>query len=381
MFLNDIFIVREKCMKKLKYGIIGCGNILWAYMKGEEIFHQIELVGIADIFPEKAKEAAEKNNCKAFDSVEDLLKDESIELVVNLTIPAVHGKVDKQILNAGKHVFSEKPLACDLKEAREVLELAKSKNLIVGCAPDTFLGAGLQTCLKIIEDGWIGEVYGLNAHMIGGGPDGWHPNPDFFFKEGGGPMLDMGPYYLTAMVAMFGPIASVTAVSYMATKERVLDFPVERMGDKIKVEVPTTNNAIYKFKNGVVANFTCSFDAKGGSTLPPFEVYGTKGTLLVPDPNSYGMPIKVMIPGQEVKEIPYCYNYTDYMRGLAIADMACAIRSGREHRVSGELAYHVLEAMLSTYVSSEKGETVKLKSKVNRPARLPMGLARGILDL
>ncbi|MBQ0104623.1 MAG: Gfo/Idh/MocA family oxidoreductase, partial [Armatimonadetes bacterium] len=358
-------------MEKTKVGIIGCGNILWAYMKGNEIFNQIEMVGCADILPEKAKEAEEKYGIKAYNTVEDLLANPEIEIVVNITVPKAHAEVDRQILNAGKHVFSEKPMAVEVDDAKDVLALAESKGLRVGCAPDTFMGAGTQTCIKLINEGWIGDVVAVNANMIGGSPMGWHPNPDFFFKKGAGPMLDMGPYYMTALIAMFGPIKSVTGVSFSKTEKKPVTFPVERVGEVVEVEVPLHNNGIYEFESGVTCNFTCSFEAVGGSTFAPFEVYGTKGTLLVPDPNSYGMPIKLRLPGQEEHIIPYSHNYTDYMRGIGVADMAMAIKENRPHRANGKMACHVLDALLSTYVSSDLRKNLELSTTCDQPAPLP----------
>ena len=368
-------------MKVTKVGVIGCGNIFQSYAKGDEIFHQIKIVGVADIFPEKAKEVEEKYGYKAYATVDDLLKDDEIEIVVNLTIPKVHAEVDKQILNAGKHVFSEKPIACTVEEAKEVVELAKSKGLRVGVAPDTFMGAGIQTCIKLIDEGWIGDVFGVSMNMIGGGPDGWHPNPDFFFKPGAGPMLDMGPYYVTALVSLFGPIESVTGISTCAREKRYITFPVDRIGEYIDVEVPTHNNCLFKLKSGVVANFTCSFDAPCGSQNQKFEVYGTKGTLIVPDPNTYGVPIKIVLPGQEIKEVPYAnFNYTGYLRGLGVADMAVAIEEGRPHRANGDMAYHVLEAMLAVYESSDAKKTIDLKTTCDRPLPMVLDLPNGIID-
>ena len=368
-------------MKKTKVGIIGCGDICKAYGVAHKTFRQIDIIGCADIIPEKAKKIEEDFGIKAYEKVEDLLAVDEIEIVINLTVPKVHALVDKQILNAGKHVYSEKPMGVTVDEAKEVMALADSKGLRVGCAPDTFLGAGIQTSIKLIEDGWIGDVFAVNCNMIGGGPDNWHPNPDFFFKPGGGPMLDMGPYYTTALIAMFGPIESVTGVSFNGIKERYLIIPEHRAGDIIKVEVPTHNNTIYHFKNGVKANFTTSFDAKGGTTFAPIEVYGTRGTLLVPDPNSFGEPVKIRIMGQELKEISYAdYNYTGYLRGLGVADMAVAIEEGRPHRANGTMALHVLEAMLATYISSDERRTVDLETTCDRPARMPQALPVGIVD-
>ena len=369
-------------MEKTKVGIIGCGDICKAYGVAHKNFFQIDVVGCADIYPEKAKKIEEDFGIKAYPSVEALLSDDEIEIVINLTVPKVHALVDKQILNAGKHVFSEKPLGVTIEEAKEVMDLADSKGLRVGCAPDTFLGAGIQTTIKLIEDGWIGDVFAVNCQSVGGGPDNWHPNPDFFFKPGGGPMLDVGPYFVTALIAMFGPIEAVTGVSMNGRKERYLYTPEERAGDIIKVEVPTHNNTIMHFKNGVKANYTTSFDAMGGTISPAMEIYGTRGTLYASQPLSNGLPIKIKPEMQELKEISFAdYNYEDaYIRGLGVADMAMAIKEGRPHRASGELALHAIEVMLTTYVSSNERRTIDLQTTCERPTRMPMSLPKGMLD-
>ena len=367
-------------MKALNVGIIGCGNILEAYMKGSQIFNQFKIKGCADLYPQKAQEAGDKYGIKAYNTVEDLLNDKDIELVINLTVPKAHGEVDKAILNSGKHVFSEKPLGVDLKEAGEVLELAEKKGLLVGCAPDTFMGGGLQTTIKLIEDGWVGDVFAVKVNIIGGGPDNWHPNPEFFFQPGAGPLLDIGPYYIHALIAMFGPVKTVEGVSFIGNDTRYLTSPPERRGDVIKVETPTTNFGIYTFSCGVKCNFSCSFDCYGGTKGAPIEIYGTEGTLFAAHPLAYEFTASLKLRDQEERVIPNIYPCVDTMRGLGVADMVCALESGRKSRVTGELGYHALDIMMSQYESSEKSMLVEVKSTCEKPKRLPLGLHLGEVD-
>lgn len=367
-------------MDKIKVGIIGCGNIFGSYAQVNKVYHQIEIVGCADIIPEKAKAAETEFGIKAYNSPEELLANDEIEIVVNITVPKVHAQVDKEILNAGKHVFSEKPLGVNLEEAKEVLDLAKEKGLRVGCAPDTFIGGGLQTAMKVLREGWIGKVVGVSANCAYGGPMGWHPNPDFFYKQGAGPLLDLGPYYITGLIAMFGPIKSVTAVCAKQAPKKLVTFPIERVGEYIDVEVPQHMNAIFEFYDDVTACFTLSFDAPGGNKSPRYEIYGSKGTLYAPDPNAYGAPVLMHLTGQEEVKLPFTHNFTESMRGLGVADMAMAIKENRPHRASGELAYHALDVMLSVYKSSEEERKIYLSSKCEKPAFVPEGLIPGFID-
>lgn len=366
-------------MYKTKVGIIGCGNICDEYLEGSKFFHQYEITACADILKERSDKMAEKYGIKAM-TVDEILADPDIEIIINITVPKVHGLVDRQILEAGKHVFSEKPLGVDLEEGKSVLALAKEKGLKIGCAPDTFLAAGIQTSLKILRDGWIGDIVAVNANFIGGSPMGWHPNPDSFFQKGSGPMLDMGPYYVTALVALFGPIRKVTGVSFSYTKKKTVTFPIERIGEFVDVEVPLHNNAIYEFESGLKCNFTCSFDVIGGTKSRPFEVYGTKGTLFVPDPNHYASPVILRMAGQEERIMPFSHGFTEDTRGLGVADLAASIQNNREPRSSGELACHVLDALTAVYRSSDLERPVELTTACRQPDMVPDNLLKGFMD-
>jgi len=308
-------------------------------------------------------------------SVEEVLADPSIDLLLNLTVPASHAEVNRKALHAGKHVYTEKPFALKLTEARRVLKHAKASGLRVGCAPDTFLGGGLQTARGLIDAGAIGEPVAAVANMAGHGPEGWHPNPEFFYQAGGGPMLDMGPYYLTALVNLLGPVKRVTGSARSSFEERVIGSGA-RKGERIKVEVPTHYAGVYDFEAGPIASVVMSFDV-WTHTLPIIEVYGKEGTLRVPDPNTFGGVVEIRM-GKEPNWRKVPLTHSDAVgRGIGVADMASAIVNDRAHRASGDLAYHVLEAMQAVQLSSEQEAPVHLKSTVLRPAPLPPGLKPG----
>jgi predicted dehydrogenase len=358
-------------------GIIGCGNISGQYFKGLKIFPFVKIDTVADLDPARASAKAKEFGVKAA-SVAELLADPKIDIVINLTIPKVHASVNLDILNAGKHAYTEKPFALQLEEGRKVLEIAHAKKLRVGCAPDTFLGAGLQTARQVLDSGEIGEPVAAVANMASHGPERWHPDPEFFYQVGGGPMLDMGPYYVTALVNLLGPIRRVTGSARSSFPERVVGSGAKK-GNKLKVEVATHYAGVFDFRSGPVAALNMSFDVWSHS-LPIIEVYGTKGTLRVPDPNMFGGVVEVRKETEkEWRAIPHTHSDT-VGRGIGVADMAMAIDSKRPHRASGELAFHTLEAMLAVQLASERGAHVILESSVDRPAALPPGLPDGTLD-
>lgn len=358
-------------MGKMKVGIIGTGNISGIYLKNGSRFDAMEIVACADIDVARAKARAEEFGIRGC-TVEELLADPEIGMVINLTIPQAHASVCIQALEAGKHVYVEKPLAVKREEGRRILETAKRNGLYVGGAPDTFLGGGIQTCAKLIADGWIGTPIGATAFMMSGGHESWHPDPEFYYRKGGGPMFDMGPYYLTALIALFGPIRRVTGSARISFPERKITSKPKH-GQLIPVEVPTHVAGILDFESGPVVTLLTSFDVKGGSQLPNIEVYGSAGTLRVPDPNTFGGPILLKRAGSsEWKEIPLAYGNDDNARGIGAADMAAAILAGRQHRANGELAYHVLEAMHGFHDASEQGVHYAMKSTCAKPELLPL---------
>jgi predicted dehydrogenase len=366
-------------LKPVPIGIIGCGAISGAYIKNCAKFEILRTAAVADVIPEIAKAKAEEFGIPRAVSVEDLLADPEIEIVVNLTVPRAHFEVGVAAVRAGKSVWNEKPLAAEREDGKLLLTEAKRHGVLVGCAPDTFLGAAHQTCRKLIDDGAIGKPVAASAFMMGHGMEGWHPNPEFFYKRGGGPMFDMGPYYLTALVTLMGPATRVSGSAKISVPERIIGAGPRR-GAKIVVETPTHVTGVVDFANGAVATVITSFDV-WASQLPRIEIYGTEGTLSVPDPNGPGGTPRVKRAGDEDwSDVPLSHSYTDTARGIGVADMAYALRSGRAHRASGELAYHVLDLMHGFLDASRGGRCVDLESTCSRPNPLPVGLREGVLD-
>lgn len=362
---------------RTKIGIIGCGNILGQYVKGCRYFRNLEVIACADLDHNKAVAAAEQYQMRAV-SVDELLADPQIEIVINLTVPKVHAEVDLAIIRAGKHVYAEKPLGVERAEGKKILDAAKAAGVRVGSAPDTFLGGGLQTCRKLIDDGWIGQPVAATAFMMGHGPEAWHPNPDFFYQFGGGPMFDMGPYYLTALIHLLGPIKRIAGSARISFPERIATSEA-LYGHRIPVEIPTHVTGTVDFASGAVATLIMSFDI-WAHNLPRIEIYGSEGTISVPDPNTFKGPVKVWATkDREWREVPLTHS-DKVGRGIGVADMDCAIRSGRLHRASGALAYHVLDAMQSFGEASATSKAVELQSTVEQPAPLPIGLMEGTLD-
>ena len=367
-------------MDKVKVGIIGCGKISSIYMENCQKFDVLELVACADIDLTRAQEQADKYNIPHVYTADQLLNDPEIEIVINLTIPAVHADVCLRAIEAGKHVYVEKPLAVTREEGRQVLKAAEEKGVLVGSAPETFFGAGIQTALKLINEGVIGQPVAATSFMMARGHEHWHPDPEFYYAPGGGPMFDMGPYYLTALVQLLGPIQRVSGMTGKALEERTITSE-KKFGNKVPVHVPTHVTGTLQFENGAIASLITSFDIFGGSNLPHIEIYGTLGTIQVPDPNSFGGPVKYRMMGEsDWTEQPLLPGYEHNTRGIGPADMAYAIRTGRKHRASGELAYHVLEAMWAFHDSSDSHSFYEMESTCNRPKALPIGLDPYTLD-
>lgn len=363
----------------LNVGLIGAGNISDAYVRGVRMFKRLNLLAIADIVLERAQaKAAEHQIPKAY-SVEALLSDPEVELVINLTIPAAHAEVSRRALEAGKHVYSEKPLAIWREEGRALLELARAGKLRLGCAPDTFLGGGIQTCRKLIDDGWIGRPIAAAAFMAGHGVENWHPNPFFFFQYGGHPLFDMGPYYLTALINLLGPVASVVGLAQTGIPRRVVTSQ-PHAGAVITPEAPMHTTALLRMAGGQAVTLIVSGEILG-SELPRIEIYGDEGALSVPDPNTFGGPVRLWRKGHKSwQEVPLSHGYTANSRGLGAADLASAIAAGRPHRASGELAYHVLDVMQTIQEAADAGRFLEVASRCERPSPLPLGLLEGELD-
>ena len=282
--------------------------------------------------------------CRAPAPWTELLADPEIQIVVNLTRPDAHAEIALAALQAGKSVYNEKPLAVSREEAQRLLQAAQDKGLRVGCAPDTFLGAGLQTCRKLIDEGAIGEPVSAAAFFLNHGPEAWHPNPAFFYQPGGGPLFDVGPYYLTALVTLLGPVVRVAGAARISFPERTVGSGPNR-GSKIPVRTPTHIAGLLEFASGALGTLFTSFDV-WKSSLPPIEIYGSEGTLSAPDPNTFGGPVRLWRTRTEAwEEIPLLPGYAENTRSLGVADMAQAIQAGRPHRASGQLGYHVLDLM------------------------------------
>jgi predicted dehydrogenase len=365
-------------MERVGIGIIGCGNISEAYLKAAAHFPILDIRGLADIRPEAAQARANQFGLEAH-SIDDLLADPSVEIVVNLTIPAAHVEVGLRAITAGKHVHSEKPLGTTSAQARTLLEEARRRGLRVGCAPDTFLGGSHQTCRKLVDEGAIGRPVAGSAFFMCPGHERWHPSPAFYYAEGGGPMLDMGPYYITALVNLIGPVARVMGTATRARAERIITSEPLK-GTPIKVDVATHVAGIMEFVSGATVSIAMSFDVPK-HRHSPIELYGTEASLIVPDPNRFGGTIEVAQPGQDWSERPTEHLYADgNYRIIGVADLAHALRSGRPHRASGDLAFHVLEVMEAFQISSDRGAHVTIESRPERPAMLPTDLAFGSLD-
>ena len=365
----------------LKAGLIGCGNICGAYLRNNDVFPHVRIVKCASRRAESARAAAEEFGIRAV-SVDELICDPEIDVILNLTPPAAHVELNLRALEAGKHVYTEKPFAITREEGRKVLRLAAEKGLRIGCAPDTFLGGGHQTCRKLVDDGSVGRITAGCAVMACRGHESWHPSPGFFFQRGGGPLMDMGPYYLTALVNLLGPVKRVAGFGNRAANARTGSGVNE--GKIFPVEVDTHVAALLEFASGAVVNLTMSFDVfrLSGQLRNCIELWGLDGALRTPDPNTFSGEIRLANAGTptewETPEITFPYN--DNMRLIGLADMAAGIELGRPHRCGGELVYHVSDVMWSILDAMESRQTVTVQSTCTRPAPLREGLVSGELD-
>ncbi len=365
-------------MDRVGVGIIGCGNISEAYLKAAADFPILDIRGLADLRSDAAAARAAQFGLQAR-SIDDLLGDPGIEIIINLTIPAAHVAVGLQAVAAGKHVHSEKPLGLRVAEARTLLDAAAARGLRVGCAPDTFLGGGHQACRKLVDDGAIGRPVAGTAFFMCPGHERWHPAPAFYYAEGGGPMLDMGPYYITALVNLIGPVARVSGATARARAERLISSEPLK-GQAIPVAVSTHVAGTLEFACGAVVSIATSFDVARHRHVP-IELYGTEASLIVPDPNRFGGTVEIAGPGQDWRIQPVAHAYAEgNHRIIGAADLAWAIRENRPHRASGDLALHVLEVMEAFQVSSDEGRHVTIASRPERPAAVRADVAAGRLD-
>lgn len=374
--------------KKLGIGVIGCGNISEAYFRLAPMFKGVEMRACADVAPEAATARAKQFGVRA-ETVDNLLKARDIDLVVNLTVPAAHYDVSRAALDAGKHVYSEKPFVLSVKEGQDLARRAEKKKLRVGSAPDTFLGGAHQQARALIDGGKTGRITSGVCHVMSHGMEHWHPNPDFFFKPGGGPVLDLGPYYITDLVQLIGPVRRLAAVSSIPSPQRTITSK-PRFGQKIVVETPTTIHAVLEFISGAVVTFNASWDVWAHGH-PPIELYGEKGTLNVPDPNFFGGEVKLSAgdkPGAKLPAYahPFAVANQDSPRGklanyrtAGLADMAAAIAGGRPHRCSLEMSLHVIDVMTGILKAGETGRFVSMTTHCERPAALTPQEAKAML--
>jgi predicted dehydrogenase len=377
-------------MKPVILGLIGCGNISDTYFKGAARSHLVRIKACADVRPEAALAKAEQHDVQAM-SVEQLLADPEIEIVINLTVPQSHVAVAQQVLAAGKHVYLEKPLATDFVEAQALLATAAAKGLRVGCAPDTFFGGAHQACRAAIDAGCIGRPIGGAVAVLSHGMESWHPNPAFFYQRGGGPIHDMGPYYITQLVNLLGPVARVSACATIGNPQRAITSQ-PLAGQTIDVTVPTTVNGTLQFAQGANVTMSASWDVWGHQRAP-IEIYGTEGSLLGTNPNFFGGSPQWCERGGpwqalDISAHPFGADNHTTNAGVSVAnyrvvgvlDMAMAIRQDRPHRASGELALHVLEVLDAFERSSNEGRHITIATPVVRPAAVPLGADESVFE-
>jgi predicted dehydrogenase len=352
----------------VKVGVIGCGVISRAYAENARAFDSFELVVCADLDPGQAIALAKASGLRTA-TVEDLIADDEIEIVLNLTPAPVHAAVTSAALAAGKHVYTEKPVAIEVADALAVLVQAERQNLRVGCAPDTFLGAAYQAGRAIIDSGGIGEPISVSAAMLAGGQETWHPNPDIFYVDGAGPLFDMGPYYLTAIAALLGPIVRVAG--FATTGERVRTIEIgPRTGERFIPSTPTHTTTSMQLESGALANLVASFEARG-QYICDLVIHGTDGVLSLPDPNAFEGCVRLKRGRGGWEDVPYASRGALDARGIGLHDMVEAIREERPHRASGLLGAHIVEVVRGILQSADEGRAVEIESRVTLPAAMP----------
>ena len=395
----------------IKIAMIGVGDISGIYLKNlTELFKEVELIGLCDLIPQRAenglsfiKQQQQKGIAcvtpRIYSNMFEAFNDPDVNVVLNLTRPCEHFEVSKNALEHGKHVYTEKPLAVDMNEARELAAIAAKNNLFIGGAPDTFMGAGIQTARKLIDCGIIGDIVGADCAMLCRGHETWHPDPGFYYKRGGGPMLDMGPYYVTALCSLLGEAKNVIGRVKKSFDSRTITSH-KHFGEKITVDVDTHLTGSIEFSSGAIATVVTTFDAHYTSQAR-FEVYGTDGTLIIPDPNTFGGPVLLfrcedmqlqhsvdpalvkpedISPYRHYRQIPLMFGYRDNSRGLGLADMCKAIETGRDYRASLSLQMHVLEILTSFSKSCADKKYFDLTTRYNRSEAMVNSGLLGIVD-
>ena len=373
--------------KVFNIGLIGCGHISETYFRAQDFFNNIKIVKCADINANAANDCSKKYNIKAV-SVEEILQDKEIEIILNLTIPRAHFEISRKALLAGKHCYSEKPLCINFEDGKKLLEISKKNNLYLGSAPDTFLGGGIQKTRNLIDEGLLGKIELGNAIFAFPGVQSYHPSPEpWFAKNEGGPVIDMGPYYITALVNLLGPAINVSSKSKKVFKEREIGIG-KRKGAKFKVECETTYVSTIEFQNKSLIQMTLSFDVKDHKRNH-IELYGEKGSIIVPDPNMFGGSVftclelggkwlehktdnlelgKINIKSQSSRanESPTNANY----RGAGLSQMAYSIEHKKKHLCNEDLSLHVLDIIRSIMKAAETGKTEIVNTKCNKPEPL-----------
>ncbi len=376
-------------MKTFGIGIIGCGHISSSYLKLAPIFKSLEVRAVADLKIDVAQERAAEFVVRA-DTIEELLDATDIDIIVNLTVPAAHFEVTKQILSAGKHAYSEKPFVLTVAQGEELRRIADEKGLRVGSAPDTFLGGSHQLARAVLDEGLVGKVLSGTCHVMSHGMEHNHPNPDFFFQPGGGPVLDLGPYYITNLVQLIGPVKAVTAMASAGFKTRTIGDGL-RQGEIIPVDTPTNIHAVLEFQSGALITLGASWDV-WAHRHENMELYGSEGSLYVPDPNFFAG--EVLLAGQEGEPVEISTRHHPFSvlngedsrgidranyRGAGLADMAAAITEGRQHRCSLELATHVVEVITAILSSAEKRRCIEMMTSCTRPEPLNPAQAKALM--
>jgi len=374
--------------KELGVGIIGCGNISTTYFSLAPLFKGLKILACADLNRNAAELKAEEYGVKA-QSIPELLANNEIDVIVNLTIPAAHFSVSKAILEAGKHVYSEKPLVLTLEEGEVLRKVAAEKKLSVGCAPDTFLGGSHQLARKYIDEGRVGRITSGTCHVMSPGMEMWHPNPGFFFVAGGGPILDLGPYYIANLINLLGPVKRVAALTSMANKTRTITSQ-PLAGQTIPVETPTNIHALLEFVSGATITLSASWDV-WSHRHANMELYGTEGSLYVPDPNFFGGVVEASGQNKDIEplddwEHPFGIANQDSPQGpranyrtAGLADMAMALIEGRDARCSLERALHGIDVMTSILKSGEEGRFIDMTTTCTQPAALGIEEAQKLL--
>lgn len=366
---------------QVRIGIIGCGAISDQYFKMARNFPILDMAACADLKMDAAKAKAAAFGIPRVCSVDELIADPGIDIVLNLTIPKAHAPIAMKCIAAGKHTYAEKPLGIDREEGKKILAAAKQKGVRIGCAPDTFLGSGIQTARKLIDDGAIGRPVAFTAFMLCPGHEHWHPNPEFYYEPGGGPMFDMGPYYLTALLNLLGPIKRLNGLTTFAIPERTIGSEPKR-GKKIHVQTPDHIAGAIEFADGAAGVIMTSFAVQFGNYdgAQPIAIHGTDGSLRVPDPNTFDGPVHLRRVGQKDWQTMPPAFVQGYGRAVGLADMAHALRSGRPHRANGQQAQAVLDAMQGFLDSSSTGRAVEPTINYERPQPMPANLPFGVLD-